>query len=196
GNELGDDALRDQAQKFGFDESFETPLRAATSRFPADPDEPQTAMSAIGQFDVRATAMQMAMVAAAVGNAGVTMRPGLVDQAAAPDLAPLETFDPTEFAQAMSRENATQLADMMVGVVNEGTGSNAQIPGVEVAGKTGTAQTAKDRPNIAWFISFAPATDPQVAVAVAIERSGAAEVGGNTLAAPIARAVMQAVLSG
>jgi peptidoglycan glycosyltransferase len=196
GNELGDDALRDQAQKFGFDESFEIPLRAATSRFPADPDEPQTAMSAIGQFDVRATTLQMAMVAAAIGNTGITMRPGLVDQTAAPDLNALETFDPTEFATAMSPENAAQLAEMMVGVVNEGTGSNAKIPGVEVAGKTGTAQTSKERPNIAWFISFAPATDPQVAVAVAIEKSGAAEVGGNLLAAPIARAVMQAVLSG
>jgi peptidoglycan glycosyltransferase len=196
GNELGDDALRDQAQKFGFDESFQTPLRAATSRFPTDPDEPQTAMSAIGQFDVRATAMQMAMVAAAVGNTGGTMRPGGVDQTAAADLAPLETFDPTEFAGAMSPENAAKLTDMMVGVVNEGTGSNARIPGVEVAGKTGTAQTSEDRPNIAWFIAFAPASNPQVAVAVAIERSSAAEVGGNTLAAPIARAVMQAVLSG
>ncbi len=129
GNELGDDALRDQAQKFGFDESFEIPLRAATSRFPADPDEPQTAMSAIGQFDVRATTLQMAMVAAAIGNTGVTMRPGLVDQTAAPDLNALETFDPTEFATAMSPENAAQLAEMMVGVVNEGTGSNARIPG-------------------------------------------------------------------
>jgi peptidoglycan glycosyltransferase len=96
----------------------------------------------------------------------------------------------------MAPENAAQVTAMMVGVVNEGTGSNAQIPGVEVAGKTGTAQTSKDRPNIAWFISFAPASDPQVAVAVAIEKSGAPEVGGNLLAAPIARAVMQAVLSG
>ncbi len=196
GNELGPDALRDQAEAFGFEESFVTPLRAAASRFPADPDPPQLAQSAIGQFDVRATTLQMAMVAAAVGNSGVTMRPGLVDQTAAPDLNPLETFEPNEFARAMSPENATKLSQMMVGVVANGTGSNARIPGVDVAGKTGTAQTAEDRPNIAWFISFAPATNPKVAVAVAIEKSGAPEVGGNTLAAPIARAVMQAVLSG
>ncbi|MGB7980863.1 MAG: penicillin-binding protein 2 [Candidatus Nanopelagicales bacterium] len=196
GNELGPDALRDQAEAFGFEEAFVTPLRAATSRFPADPDPPETAQSAIGQFDVRATTLQMAMVAAAVGNGGVTMRPGLVEQTAAPDLNPLETFEPSEFARAMTAENATELSQMMVGVVANGTGSNARIPGVSVAGKTGTAQTSRQRPNIAWFISFAPADNPKVAVAVAIEKSGAAEVGGNTLAAPIARAVMQAVLSG
>jgi len=196
GNELGDDALRDQAEKFGFEESFETPLRAATSRYPTDPDDAQTAMSAIGQFDVRATTMQMAMVAAAIGNDGVTMRPGLVDETAAPDLKPLESFEPSDFAQAMTPEHAAQLTAMMVGVVNGGTGSNAAIPGVQVAGKTGTAQTAKDRPSIAWFISFAPANDPQVAVAVAIENAGVSEVSGNQLAAPIARSVMQAVLSG
>ena len=196
GNELGDDALRDQAEEFGFEEAFETPLRAATSRFPADPDPAQTAMSAIGQFDVRATTLQMAMVAAAIGNQGVTMRPGIVEQTAAPDLTPLETFRPRDFAQAMSAQNAAQLTAMMVGVVNGGTGSNARIPGVAVAGKTGTAQTSKNRPSIAWFVSFAPADNPRVAVAVAVENAGVSEVSGNQLAAPIARAVMQAVLSG
>jgi peptidoglycan glycosyltransferase len=195
GNELGDDALRDQAQKFGFDESFETPLRVATSRFPEDPDASQTAQSAIGQFDVRSTTLQMAMVAAAVGNSGVTMRPGLVDQTSAPDLQPLETFRPQDFAQAMSPANAAELARMMVGVVSSGTGSSARIPGVQVAGKTGTAQTGDDRPSIAWFIAFAPAQNPQVAVAVAVEDAGTDEVSGNALAGPIARAVMQAVLS-
>ncbi len=196
GNELGDDALRDQAEKFGFEESFLTPLRVAASRFPADPDASQTAQSAIGQFDVRATTLQMAMVAASIGNGGVTMRPGLVNQTSAPDLSPLETFSPQDFARAMTPEHAAQLAGMMVGVVNNGTGNNAKIPGVLVAGKTGTAQTAKNRPSIAWFISFAPAVNPQVAVAVAVEDAGTNEVSGNQLAAPIAKAVMQAVLSG
>jgi peptidoglycan glycosyltransferase len=195
GNELGDDALRDQAEKFGFEESFETPLRVATSRFPEDPDASQTAQAAIGQFDVRATTLQMAMVAAAVGNRGITMRPGLVDEVSAPDLSPLEEFQPREFAEAMTPEHAAELTGMMVGVVSNGTGSSARIPGVAVAGKTGTAQTAKDRPSIAWFISFAPASNPQVAVAVAVEDAGTNEVSGNQLAGPIARAVMEAVLA-
>jgi peptidoglycan glycosyltransferase len=196
GNELGDDALRDQAQKFGFDDAFETPQRAATSRFPEDPDASQTAQSAIGQFDVRATTLQMAMVAAAVGNRGVTMRPGIVEQTSAPDLTPLETFQPAEFAEAMTQEHAAELAEMMVGVVSSGTGSSARIPGVAVAGKTGTAQTSRDRPSIAWFIAFAPAANPEVAVAVAVEDAGTNEVSGNQLAGPTARAVMEAVLAG
>lgn len=195
GNELGADALRDQAEAFGFEESFETPQRAAAARFPEDPDSAQTAMSAIGQYDVRATTLQMALVAAAVGNTGITMRPGVVDQTAAPDLQPLETFEPSRFAQAMTPEHAAQLAAMMVGVVSTGTGSNAQIPGVAVAGKTGTAETSTDRRNIAWFVSFAPASNPKVAVAVAVEDAGTDEVSGNQIAAPIARSVMQAVLS-
>ena len=196
GNQLGDDALRDMSEAFGFEESFETPLRVAASKFPADPDASQTAQSAIGQFDVRATTLQMAMVAAAVGNHGVTMRPGIVEQTSAPDLAPLETFQSSEFAQALSPELAAQLTTMMVGVVDAGTGSAVRIPGVEVAGKTGTAQTSSDRPSIAWFVAFAPAVDPQVAVAVAVEDAGTNEVSGNQLAGPIAKAVMQAVLGG
>lgn len=195
GNQLGADALRDQAEKFGFEESFEIPLRVATSRFPDDPDAAQTAMSAIGQFDVRSTTMQMAMVAASVANQGLTMRPGLVQQTTAPDLTVLDEFRPREFTRAMSAANAAQLTDMMVGVVNNGTGSNGGIPGVLVAGKTGTAQTAKDRPSIAWYVSFAPALNPEVAVAVAVEDAGTNEVSGNQLAAPIARAVMEAVLN-
>ena len=94
----------------------------------------------------------------------------------------------------MTEANAAALTEMMVSAVEQGTGSNARINGVSVAGKTGTAQTGNDRPSVAWFVSFAPANDPKVAVAVMIEEAGVAEVSGNSLAAPIARAVMQAVL--
>lgn len=196
GNELGADALRQQAQLMGFDESFEIPLRAATSRFPEDPDAPQTAMSAIGQFDVRATAMEMAMVAAAVGNNGTLMTPYLVQEVRGPDLAILKTYQPEVFAEAMTPLDAVQMTEMLVNVVDNGTGSNAQIPGVRVAGKTGTAQTGNDNPAVAWFVAFAPAQSPEVAVAVVVEDAGAPEVSGNQLAAPIAKKVIQAVLRG
>jgi peptidoglycan glycosyltransferase len=194
GNELGAEALRTQAESMGFDHSFEIPLRASMSRFPEDPDEPQTAMSAIGQFDVRATALQMAMVAAAVGNNGRLMEPYLVQEVRGPDLAILKTTQPTEFSQTMAPLDAVQLTEMLVNVVDSGTGSNARIPGVKVAGKTGTAQTGNDNPAVAWFIAFAPAQSPEVAVAVVVEDAGAAEVSGNQLAAPIARDVIEAVL--
>lgn len=194
GNELGAEALRQQAQLMGFDESFEIPLRAATSRFPEDPDAPQTAMSAIGQFDVRATALEMAMVAAAVGNNGTLMTPYMVQEVRGPDLAILKTTQPREFAEAMTPLDAVQMTEMLVNVVDNGTGTNAKIAGVRVAGKTGTAQTGNDNPAVAWFVAFAPAQSPEVAVAVVVEDAGAPEVSGNQLAAPIAKKVIEAVL--
>ena len=194
GNQLGADALRQQAETMGFDSSFEIPLRAATSRFPENPDAPQTAMSAIGQFDVRATALQMAMVTAAIANNGVTMNPYLVQEVRAPDLSIVKTSQPSVFAKALQPLWAAQMTDMLVNVVENGTGSNARIPGVRVAGKTGTAQTGNDNPAVAWFVAFAPASAPQVAVAVVVEDAGAPEVSGNQLAAPIAKDVIEAVL--
>ncbi len=199
GLDLGADALRAQAQKFGFDTSFEVPLRAATSRFPADPDLPQTAMSAIGQFDVTSTALQMAMVGAGIADNGQVMNPYLVSEVLSPELETLETATPTAFSQAMTPAHAAQLLGMMVTVVEQGTGSNARIPGVTVGGKTGTAQTAPGQPPHAWFVGVAPAGTPggaRVAVAVVLQNGGgAAEISGNKLAAPIARAVMEAVLA-
>ena len=154
----------------------------------------QTALSAIGQFEVRATALQMAMVAASIGNSGRTMNPYLVQEIRGPDLSILQTTEPSQFEDALKPSNSLSLTEMLVNVVENGTGSNAKINGVRVAGKTGTAQTGNDSPSVAWFISFAPAAAPKVAVAVVIEESGAAEVSGNGLAAPIAKAVMKAVL--
>jgi peptidoglycan glycosyltransferase len=194
GNELGAAALRAQSEAFGFNNGFEIPLRAATSLFPQDPDAPQTALSAIGQFDVRATALQMAMVMASVGNSGRTMNPYLVQEIRGPDLSILQTTDPSQFADALKPSSSLSLTEMLVNVVENGTGTNARIPGVRVAGKTGTAQTGNDAPSVAWFVSFAPAAAPSVAVAVVIEESGATEISGNGLAAPIAKAVMEAVL--
>jgi penicillin-binding protein A len=195
GLELGANRLRDQARAFGFDSSVEIPLRAATSRFPSDPDAPQTALSAIGQYDVRATALQMAMVVAALGNEGVLMRPHLVDQLLAPNLTVLEETRPVQIRRAVSERTARALVSMMVATVERGTGGNARIPGIEVGGKTGTAQNRAGSPPHAWFVSLAPARSPRIAVAVVLENGGGeTEVSGNRLAAPIAREVMRAVL--
>jgi len=194
GNQLGQDALRRQAEKFGFDTSMAVPMRAATSRFPAGMDEAQTAMSAIGQFDVSATSLQMALVGAGVGNAGVVMNPYLVKELRGPDMKIVQSTKPSQFGRSLSAENASAEMSMMVGVVNSGTGSNARIPGIQVGGKTGTAETGDGRPATAWFVAVAPADSPRVAVAVAIEDAGGGEVSGNGLAAPIARDVIQAVL--
>lgn len=195
GNQLGDDALRRQARAFGFDFTTRVPMTAAVSRFPSDPDAPQTALSAIGQYDVRATALQMAQVGAGIANHGIVMAPYLVNQTLGPDLSVLSRTTPKAVTQAMSRANADALLAMMVGVVKGGTGGNARISGVTVGGKTGTAQTQPGTPPHAWFVGIAPADNPAVAVAVVVENGGgASEISGNRLAAPIARAVMKAVV--
>ena len=191
---LGQDRLRAQAELFGFGKEIRVPMLATPSVFPEEMDEAQLGLSSFGQFDVRATALQMAMVMASVGNSGRTMNPYLVQEIRGPDLSILQTTDPSQFADALKPSSSLSLTEMLVNVVENGTGSNARIPGVRVAGKTGTAQTGNDAPSVAWFVSFAPAAAPKVAVAVVIEESGAAEISGNGLAAPIAKAVMEAVL--
>jgi peptidoglycan glycosyltransferase len=196
GLQLGDDAIRAQAEKFGFNHAFSIPLAVVPSIYPPDLNAPQTAQSAIGQFDVRATALQMAMVGAGVANNGVVMNPYLVAEERAPDLSTLAVTQPSVFSRAVSPEVATELTDMMVGVVTNGTGGNAAIPGVSVAGKTGTAETGPSAPPHVWFLAFAPAYDPKVAVAVIVENGGRLgnDATGGVVAAPIARSVMEAVL--
>ncbi|HET9500749.1 MAG TPA: penicillin-binding protein 2 [Marmoricola sp.] len=203
GLKLGDDTLRKQAQKFGFGERYFHELdddltRQAISSFPEDPDAPQTALSAIGQYDVKATPLQMAMVAAGIANNGDVMRPYLVDEIRTSDLDVLDRTEPEKLSDAISSATARKLTDMMVAVVDRGTGTTAQIPGVRVAGKTGTAQSAPDRPPYAWFVSFAPANShPQVAVAVLVQDAGVDRdaISGSGLAAPIAKSVMEAVIN-
>lgn len=192
---LGDDVLRAQAEAFGYNSQPLADYNAATSVFPADLDAAQTAQAAIGQYDVRATALQVAMVSAAVANDGTLMQPYLIAEALAPDLAPLQVTEPTVQSEAISRQTARDLTEMLVEVVQTGTGTNAAIEGVAVAGKTGTAERGEGDPPLAWFTSFAPAQSPQVAVAVVVEDSGEnLDISGGRLAAPVARAVMQAVL--
>lgn len=197
--ELGAEKMRKMAEAFGFNDTSLLDLPGqAQSVYPATLDKPQTGLSGFGQSDVRATPLQMAMVAAGIANRGVVMRPHLVDELRSPDFDSLGKTDPEVYRRAISSAAARQLTDMMVGVVEQGTAGTARIPGIRVAGKTGTAQTGRDDiSNYAWFTSFAPADDPQVAVAVMIQNSQRSngEISGGGLAGPIARAVMEAVIN-
>jgi len=196
GMELGADALRSQAAKFGFGDKLEIPMSVTPSTVPAELNEPQTAQSAIGQYDVRVTPLQVAMVSAAVANNGVVMQPHLVRRVLSSDLEVIDQPDPVQLSQAISPDTAATLTRMMEGVVSSGTGTAARIPGVEVAGKTGTAQHGEGLAPHAWFTSFAPAQGAKVAVAVVVEDGGKLgnEAFGGKVAAPIAKSVMEAVL--
>jgi peptidoglycan glycosyltransferase len=197
GMELGGDVISEQAQAFGFAQTLRVPMRVTPSSVPANLTPPQEAQVGIGQFDVRVTPLQVAMVSAAVANGGEVVQPNIVAEVRAADLDLIERPTPQGMGRAVSAETAAALTRMMVTVVEEGTGTAARIDGVAVAGKTGTAQHAEGRSPHAWFTSFAPADDPQVAVAVVVEEGGAAgdEASGGRTAAPVARAVMEAVMS-
>jgi peptidoglycan glycosyltransferase len=197
GLNVGAGALQAQAEKFGFNDPGQTiPMVVVKSVFPDDLNAPETAQSAIGQRDVQATPMQMAMVSAAIANGGRLMTPYVVDAVRSADLTTVTTTKPTLYSTAVSPATAAALTQMMVGVVQSGSGTAAQIPGVQVAGKTGTAQTTADQAPHAWFTAFAPADNPRVAVAVLVEHGGSSgnEATGGRVAAPIAKAVMEAVL--
>lgn len=199
GLDLGADALREQADKFGFDDpSLEIPIPVTASNFPDEVNAPNTAFSALGQFEVRATPLQMAMVSAAIANGGELMEPYLVQTVRTADLDVVREADPSRLSQAVSPATASALRDMMIGVVQNGSGTAARISGVQVAGKTGTAQTGRDDESPhAWFTAFAPADAPRVAVAVVVENGGAVgnEATGGKVAAPVAKAVIEAVLA-
>lgn len=199
GMQLGDEVLREQAESFGWGDTYLEDLnRQAESRFPpGDVDDPLTAYSSIGQYEVAATPLQMAMVVAGIANGGTVMQPYLVDEVRAPDLSVLDKTSPNAFRDAVSSTVARDLTQMMVETVDNGTAAPAAIPGMKVAGKTGTAQSQADRPNYAWFVSFAPADNPQVAVAVLVEDAGVENdlISGGGLAAPIAKSVMEAVIN-
>ncbi|GAA0992797.1 D,D-transpeptidase PbpA [Acrocarpospora macrocephala] len=187
---LGQDALRRQATAFGFgDESLTVPLAVVASRYPERMDRAQTAMSAIGQFDDRVTPLELALISAAVANDGVLMRPYLVDEIRLTDGTMVSMTDPEEYRETMPGRVAEQLTEMMVSVTQPGgTGTAAAIPGVEVAAKTGTAEN--DGSDHAVFTAFAPASRPRVAVGVLVEHGGF----GGEVAAPIAKAVIEALL--
>ena len=200
GLDLGGDRLSGEARDFGFGSRPPIDLNAvATSEF-ADAsafrrDKPALAKSAIGQQDVSATPLEMALVAAGVANRGVVMKPHVLAEVRDSEGLSVRSFRPEPWQQAMSPNNAAALRDMMVAVVNGGTARAAAVPGVQVAAKTGTAQTIGDNSH-AWLIAFAPAEAPRVAVAVIVEsQPGLGDtVTGGRVAAPIAQAVMAAAL--
>ncbi|WP_105566740.1 peptidoglycan D,D-transpeptidase FtsI family protein [Microbacterium halophytorum] len=195
--ELGDQALREEAQKYGFNTSFETPLPSTASNYPVDElDDAQTALSGFGQGQVTATPLQIAMVSAGIANGGDVMNPTMVDEVVGPDLSAQLTTQPSVFDQALSGDDAATMTDLMVNNVNDGVAGNARIDGVDVGGKTGTAENGDGEPYSLWFTGFAPADDPQVAVAVVVEDGGGQgqSGSGDTIAAPIAKRVMEAVL--
>jgi penicillin-binding protein A len=150
---------------------------------------------AIGQGglegQILATPLQMAMVAAAIGNGGKLMRPTFVEREVAKDGRVTKRMKPALHSRVMSARAAGQLGTMMKSVVREGTGTAGALSGIEVAGKTGTAETGQF--NQPWFLAFAPATSPRMAIAVTLEQQPQGATGGQT-AAPLAKQVLQRLL--
>ena len=195
---LGDDAIRDEAKKYGFNTRFDIPLAVSASNYPEGSlSDDQTAQTGYGQLDVKATPLQIAMVSAGIANHGIVMNPRMVDRVVAPDLTVQQTFENTEFGRALSEQDAATMTSLMIANVSNGAASGARIEGVDVAGKTGTAEHGPGDPYTLWFTGFAPADDPTVAVAVMIEDGGGLGQSGtsNGIAAPIAKKVIEAVLS-
>ncbi|HEY5976998.1 MAG TPA: penicillin-binding protein 2 [Solirubrobacterales bacterium] len=210
GEKVGEDTLFEYMDKFGFNTkpAIDIPsdelevsgivdLEAGGAVLSRD-DPIDIARVAIGQERLLATPIQMAEVAAAVANGGTLMKPQIWNRVIDPDGRVTEELDPSEFSQPISEESAAELTTAMEGVVNEGTGTNAAISGIPVAGKTGTAETpgntscgGGEDENQAWFIGFAPADDPQIAIAASVECTP--EFGGD-VAAPIFREVAEAIL--
>ena len=191
------DEIRGLADRLGFNHEIPFDVRAEPSLFPTIPDdrEPLRAFAGIGQGDVVATPLQMALVAATVAEGGVVPRPRLVREVIDSSGGIVDSYSPESLGRAMSESTAAEITRMMVEVVAspDGTGGNAAIPGVAVAGKTGTAQSAAGAAPHAWFICFAPANNPQLAVAVLVRNGGSfgAEATGGVVAAPIAKALLE-----
>ena len=198
GVKLGDQKLAAEAEKFGLNEPSPYELPAATSSIPTDQDVPATAQSAIGQRDVRVSPLQMASVAATIANGGRRMAPFVVSEVVSEKGGVVKRFEGEDLGQAIPAGVASDLTDMMRVVVEQGTGTAAQIPGLVVAGKSGTAQHAEGRAPHAWFISFTEQGVRRIAVAVVVEEGGDAgsEATGGRVAAPIARRVMETYLRG
>ena len=190
GTEVGEEQLRETAEGFGFGQRLEIPLSVTPSTIGSELDAAQLATTSIGQYETRVTPLQMAMVGGAFANDGVVMQPQLVQSVRTGDLSTVSELTPKEVGQPLSAANAAQMRQMMVGVVEDGTGSAAAIDGVEVGGKTGTAEWGEDRSPHSWYVGYGQTDEQKIAVAVVVEEGGY----GSRTAAPIARDVMEAVI--
>ncbi|MET3637287.1 MULTISPECIES: peptidoglycan D,D-transpeptidase FtsI family protein [Curtobacterium] len=197
GQKLGYDTIKSVADEYGFGDAIEVPMRATASQYPDVDSTAQLMLSAFGQASVRVSPLQMAMVSAGIANGGKVMQPSLVDSITTSDLKTVESFSPKQYSDPLSGSEAADLTEAMQSVVSGGTGTNAKIDGVDVAGKTGTAEGGTGDPYTLWFTGFAPAKNPEVAVAVVVGNGGGLGQSGvgNTVAAPVAKKVMEAVLN-
>jgi penicillin-binding protein A len=199
GMQLGDNAIRQQAVKFGMnDANLRIPLPVSASSYPPIPgnDLALTASSAIGQYNDQVTPLQEAMFSAAIANNGTLMTPYMVQKVTAPDLTPLQTAQPTPLGQTVSPSVAANVSEMMANVVKQpyGTAHNtAFLPNIAIAAKTGTAQTGVNNTGLddAVFTCFAPVSNPQIAVGVIVKGGGL----GADASAPIAVKIIQAYLA-
>jgi peptidoglycan glycosyltransferase len=197
GIDLGGPTIAATANKYGFNSAVDIPgVSTAASQFLAESDPSLTAYDAIGQHDTTETPLQEAMIAATVANGGVLMKPYLVDQVTASDLSVVDQTTPQELGQPISPAIAGYEKSMMIAVVqdSDGTGyafNKAALNGLEIAGKTGTAETGVSAQPDAVFTAFAPADNPKIAVGVMIEGGGY----GAAAAEPIAVAVIKAYLN-
>jgi len=203
GESLGKRTMAEYMQRFGFYRrpplDYPAGQRFASGEFdrrgellPPTSDQIDVGRMAIGQDKLQVTPLQMAMVAAAVANDGVLSRPHFTDRVVDPDGRMREDVGRSTVSRVMKKETASQLREMMSNVVREGTGTAAALSGIQVAGKTGTAERG-DGTNQVWFIGLAPVEDPQIAVAVTVERTDGQ---GGTVAAPIAKQVLEKLLGG
>ncbi|MFE0104651.1 peptidoglycan D,D-transpeptidase FtsI family protein [Streptomyces sp. NPDC059009] len=202
-HKAGKDKMRETAEKFGFNKEQFIPVRTAPSGYPEKLDQPQTALTGMGQGSLTTTPLQMAMVTAGIANNGKVMQPYMVDELRGPDLSTLDKNEPEELSQAVSEDTALKVQEMMENTVTEGTADKARIPGVTVGGKPGTAQhgaDVRDELPYAWFVSYAKQADgtSPVAVAVFVDSKDMdiprSDIAGGKLGGPIAQAVMKAVL--
>lgn len=192
--ELGQDRIRDVAERFGFNEEGEIPLPVAASNFPEDLTDDQLAMSAIGQFEVQTTALQMNMVAAGLANDGVVMVPQLIEAVRRPDLTTVEEFRPRERGRATSPEVARQVEGMMVSTVEEGSARGARSDLIRIAAKTGTTEIDGSEDVHTWITGFTPDDDgPQAAVTVVVENEN--EYFGHQTAVESMQSIMEAVVT-